>query len=113
MRFVELGEYLCEVCARQYWRVEKLRSFDAFLQKRVADSRRKAYYLMAIHEKLKHVRGVIQVACTLKSPFQLAHSTGLPSKPSTLTVSAIRLPLFKITLALQVHFCESAGKVLF
>ena len=51
-RFVELGEYLCEVRAKQYWRVEKLNSFEEFLQKRFADSRRKAYYLMAIHEKL-------------------------------------------------------------
>ena len=26
-RFVELGEYLCEVRAKQYWRLEKLNSF--------------------------------------------------------------------------------------
>jgi hypothetical protein len=51
-RFVELGEYLCEVRAKQYWRVEHLKSFDEFLEKHFADSRRKAYYLMAIHEQL-------------------------------------------------------------
>src|SRR4030095_8234544 len=45
-RFVELGEYLCEVRARQYWRVEKLKSFDEFLERHFPDSRRKAYYLM-------------------------------------------------------------------
>ena len=55
VRFVELGEYLCEVRARQYWRVEKLNSFDEFLEKHFADSRRKAYYLMAIHEKLTRI----------------------------------------------------------
>jgi hypothetical protein len=55
VRFVELGEYLCEVRARQYWRVEKLKSFDDFLEKHFADSRRKAYYLMAIHEKLTRI----------------------------------------------------------
>ena len=33
-RFVELGEYLCEVPAKQYWRLENLKSFDEFLQKR-------------------------------------------------------------------------------
>ena len=55
VRFVELGEYLCEVRARQYWRVEKLKSFDEFLEKHFADSRRKAYYLMAIHEKLTRI----------------------------------------------------------
>jgi hypothetical protein len=54
-RFVELGEYLCEVRARQFWRIEKLRSFDEFLEKRFPDSRRKAYYLMAIHENLTKV----------------------------------------------------------
>ncbi len=33
-RFVELGRYLCEVRAGQYWRLEKLRSFDEFLARR-------------------------------------------------------------------------------
>jgi len=55
VRFVELGEYLCEVRAKQYWRLEKLKSFDEFLEKRFADSRRKAYYLMSIHEHLTRV----------------------------------------------------------
>jgi len=51
-RFVELGRYLCEVRAGQYWRVENLKSFDEFLEKKFPESRRKAYYLMAIHEQL-------------------------------------------------------------
>ena len=51
-RFVELGRYLCEVRSGQYWRVEKLKSFDDFLQRRFPGSRRKAYYLMSIHEHL-------------------------------------------------------------
>jgi hypothetical protein len=51
-RFVELGRYLCEVRAGQYWRVEKLASFDDFLARRFPESRRKAYYLMSIHEHL-------------------------------------------------------------
>ena len=54
-RFVELGEHLCEVRARQYWRVEHLKSFDEFLEKHFPDSRRKAYYLMGIHETLTHI----------------------------------------------------------
>lgn len=54
-RFVELGEYLCEVRAKQFWRLENLKSFDEFLEKRFPDSRRKAYYLMAIHENLTKV----------------------------------------------------------
>ena len=49
-RFVELGRYLCEVRAGQYWRLEKLASFDDYLARRFAESRRKAYYLMSIHE---------------------------------------------------------------
>jgi hypothetical protein len=51
-RFVELGRYLCEVRAGQYWRVETLKSFDEFLERRFPESRRKAYYLMSIHEHL-------------------------------------------------------------
>ena len=54
-RFAELGEYLCEVRAKQYWRLESLKSFDEFLEKRFPGSRRKAYYLMAIHEHLPRI----------------------------------------------------------
>jgi hypothetical protein len=54
-RFVELGEHLCEVRAGQYWRLENLKSFDEFLEKRFPESRRKAYYLMAIHEHLTRI----------------------------------------------------------
>jgi hypothetical protein len=51
-KFVELGRYLCEVRAGQYWRLENLNSFDEFLERRFSESRRKAYYLMSIHEHL-------------------------------------------------------------
>jgi hypothetical protein len=51
-KFVELGRYLCEVRAGQYWRVENVKSFDEFLERRFPGSRRKAYYLMSIHENL-------------------------------------------------------------
>jgi hypothetical protein len=51
-RFVELGKCLCEVRAGQYWRLENLKSFDEFLERRFPESRRKAYYLMSIHEHL-------------------------------------------------------------
>jgi hypothetical protein len=51
-KFVELARYLCEVRAGQYWRLENLKSFDEFLERRFPESRRKAYYLMSIHENL-------------------------------------------------------------
>jgi hypothetical protein len=51
-KFVELGRYLCEVRAGQYWRVNDVQSFDEFLERRFPESRRKAYYLMSIHEHL-------------------------------------------------------------
>src|SRR5438552_4707394 len=51
-RFVELGRYLCEVRAGQYWRLENLKSFDEFLERRFPESRRKADYLMSIPEHL-------------------------------------------------------------
>jgi len=54
-RFVELGRYLCEVRSGQYWRLDNLKSFDEFLEKRFPESRRKAYYLMAIHERLPRI----------------------------------------------------------
>ena len=55
VRFVELGEYLCEVRATQYSRLQHLKSVEEFLEKCFADSRRKAYYLMAIHENLTRI----------------------------------------------------------
>jgi hypothetical protein len=55
VQFVELGEYLCEVRSKQYWRLEKLSSFEEFLERRFPESRRKAYYLMAIHENLARI----------------------------------------------------------
>jgi len=51
-KFVELGQYLCEVRTGQYWRLENMKSFDDFLNNRFPESRRKAYYLMSIHEHL-------------------------------------------------------------
>ena len=51
-KFVELGQYLCEVRAGQYWRLREVESFDQFLEKKFPGSRRKAYYLMSIHEHL-------------------------------------------------------------
>jgi hypothetical protein len=65
-RFVELGRYLCEVRAGQYWRVENLASFDDFLERRFPESRRKAYYLMSIHEHLppEARRGLKEVGWT-------------------------------------------------
>ena len=51
-KFVDLGRYLCEIRAGQYWRLENLKSFDEFLERRFPESRRKAYYLMSIHEHL-------------------------------------------------------------
>ena len=53
--FVELGRYLCETRAGQYWRIDNLKSFDEFLEKKFPQSRRKAYYLMAVHERLTRV----------------------------------------------------------
>jgi len=54
-RFVDLGRYLCEVRAGQYWRIDNLKSFDEFLERKFPESRRKGYYLMAIHERLHRV----------------------------------------------------------
>jgi hypothetical protein len=53
--FVDLGRYLCEVRSGKYWRVDNLKSFDEFLEKEFPESRRKTYYLLAIHEHLTRI----------------------------------------------------------
>jgi hypothetical protein len=70
-RFVELGRYLCEVRAGQYWRLENLKGFDDFLERRFPESRRKAYYLMSIHEHL----GSDRRSARLFSPFAIEQPT--------------------------------------
>ncbi len=55
MRYVDPGRYLCEVRIGQYWRLERLKSFDEFLERRFPESRRKAYYIMTIHEHLTRI----------------------------------------------------------
>jgi hypothetical protein len=54
-QFVELGEYLGEVRPKQFWRLGNVNSFDEFLAEWFPESRRKAYYLMAIHENLTRI----------------------------------------------------------
>src|SRR2546427_11038148 len=49
-RFVELGRYLCEVRAGQYWRLGNLKTFGEFLVRGFPEARRKADYLMFLHE---------------------------------------------------------------
>jgi len=53
-RFAELGKYLCEVRDHGYWRLG-YKSFEAFLETKFPDSRRKAYYLMSIHDHLRKI----------------------------------------------------------
>ena len=47
-RYLELGKYLCEVRAGQYWRVDSLRSFDEFLERKFPAFPEEAYCFMAI-----------------------------------------------------------------
>jgi len=53
-RFVELGKYLSEVRDQGYWRLG-YKSFEHFLESKFPDSRRKAYYLMSIHDHLRQI----------------------------------------------------------
>jgi len=94
-RFVELGRYLCEVRAGQYWRLENLASFDDFLERRFPGSRRKAYYLMAIHEQLpKQIRNELkQVGWTkAKELAKVARRQGQEFESATWLHKAKHLP---------------------
>ena len=53
-KFAELGKHLCEVRKHGYWRLGH-KSFEAYLEAKFPDSRRKAYYLMSIHDHLAQV----------------------------------------------------------
>ena len=53
-KFAELGKHLCEVRKQGYWRLGH-KSFEAYLEEKFPDSRRKAYYLMSIHDHLPQI----------------------------------------------------------
>ena len=53
-KFAELGKHLCEVRDQGYWRLG-YKSFEHFLESKFPDSRRKAYYLMSIHDHLRQI----------------------------------------------------------
>jgi hypothetical protein len=53
-KFAELGKHLCEVRDQRYWRLG-YKSFEHFLEAKFPDSRRKAYYLMSIHDHLRQI----------------------------------------------------------
>jgi hypothetical protein len=53
-KFAELGKHLCEVREQKYWRLG-YKSFEAYLEAKFPDSRRKAYYLMSIHDHLRQI----------------------------------------------------------
>src|SRR5215469_10334853 len=94
-KFVELGKYLCEVRAGQYWRVENLKSFDEFLERRFPESRRKAYYLMSIHEHLppQVKRDLLQVGWTKGLELaKLARKQGQHFESATLLHKAREVP---------------------
>jgi len=48
----------CTCPTHKYWRLDNVRSFDEFLERKFPESRRKAYYLMAIHEQLPRIHKV-------------------------------------------------------
>jgi hypothetical protein len=108
-RFVELGRYLCEVRAGQYWRLDNLNSFDEFLEKRFPESRRKAYYLMGIHEHLpKQTRKHLKQVGWTKAAELNRHLTGKETEPWEI----IYFKLYKNQLPVVEQALETAALML-
>jgi hypothetical protein len=104
--FVELGKYLCEVRAGQYWRLENLSSFDDFLSRRFPDSRRKAYYLMSIHEQLPPtIRRELKMVGWTKATelVKIARSDGRDFESATWLQKARTMPKEKFKHAVETH----------
>jgi hypothetical protein len=106
IRFVDLGRYLCEVRSGQYWRLERLKSIDEFLERRFPQSRRKAYYLMSIQEhlpppvrkQLKHVGWSKAVELV-----KVARSDGKRFESATWLHKAETLPKEQFKEAVEKH----------
>jgi hypothetical protein len=105
-RFVELGRYLCEVRAKQHYRIDNMRSFDEFLEKRFPGSRRKAYYLMAIHEQLpRQIHGSLNQVGWSKSIdlAKVARKDGKDFDSETWLHRAQELPKEEFKRQVQTH----------
>ena len=105
-RFVELGRYLCEVRSGQYWRVDNLKSFDEFLEKKFPESRRKAYYLMAVHEQLPRQihRDLKQVGWTKATDLaKVAHRDGQRFESATWLHKAKEMPKAEFKREVEKH----------
>jgi hypothetical protein len=105
-RFVELGRYLCEVRAGQYWRLENLKSFDEFLERRFPESRRKAYYIMSIHEHLpRQVRPELKQIGWAKAAelVKVARSDGQEFESATWLHKAHELPKEEFKREVEKH----------
>ncbi|GAC1659644.1 MAG: hypothetical protein NVS9B15_22610 [Acidobacteriaceae bacterium] len=105
-KFVELGRYLCEVRAGQYWRLENLSSFDDFLDRRFPESRRKAYYLMAIHEHLppQMRKELKEIGWTKASELvKVARSEGKSFESATWLHKARQLPKEEFKREVEQH----------
>jgi len=110
-KFVELGRYLCEVRAGQYWRLENLKSFDEFLEYRFPGSRRKAYYIMSIHEHLpRQARHELKQIGWSKAAelVKVARSDGQQFESATWLHKARELPKEQFKQEVEQHLTRKA-----
>ena len=106
VRYVDLGRYLCEVRIGQYWRLERLKSFDEFLERRFPESRRKAYYIMTIHEHLTRIskRDLQQIGWTkARELVRVARADGQNFESAPWVHKARELPREAFQHAVEQH----------
>jgi hypothetical protein len=106
VRYVDLGRYLCEVRVGQYWRLERLKSFDEFLERRFPESRRKAYYIMTIHEHLTRIskRDLQQIGWTkARELVRVARADGQRFDCAPWVHKARELPRAEFQRAVEQH----------
>jgi hypothetical protein len=106
VRYVDLGRYLCEVRSGQYWRLERLKSFDEFLERRFPESRRKAYYIMTIHEHLTRIpkRELRQIGWTkARELVRVARADGQRFDCAPWVHKARKLPREEFRRAVEQH----------
>ena len=104
--YVDLGRYLCEVRIGQYCRLERLKSFDEFLERRLPESRRKAYYIMTIHEHLTQIpkRELKQIRWTkARDLVRVARADGQRFDCAPCAHKARELPREEFQRAVQQH----------
>jgi hypothetical protein len=108
-----IGPLLMRGSRRRIWRLDNLKSFDEYLEKKFPESRRKAYYLMAIHEHLPKIpKTELKLIGWTKARelVKVVRTNGRDFDCATWVHKAVELPREEFKREVEKHLTGQAGE---